>query len=88
MDRRTFIGSVLGLIGAPCLAHAQAPRPTGKIGFLSPVPTLTDPTLSLLRPAWQRLGYVEGETMLLRSTATRSACRNSSQNSSPSRSEC
>ena len=68
MDRRTFIGSVLGLIGAPWLAHAQAPRPTGKIGYLSPVPTLTDPTLSLLRPAWQRLGYVEGETMLLRSS--------------------
>ena len=68
IDRRTFIGSVLGLIGAPCLVHAQAPRPTDKIGFLSPVPTLTDATLSLLRPAWQRLGYIEGETMLLRSS--------------------
>ena len=47
MDRRTFIGSVLGLIGAPWLAHAQAPRPTDKIGFLSPVPTLN----------WAKLWY-------------------------------
>ena len=71
MHRRTFLNRGLSLIGAPYLAqsvHAQAPRPAGKIGILSPVPTLTDATLSLLRPAWQRLGYVEGETMLLRSS--------------------
>jgi len=35
MDRRTLIRSVLGLIGAPYLVHAQAPRPAGKIGYLA-----------------------------------------------------
>ena len=70
MDRRMLIRSVLGLIGAPFLAHAQAPRPAGKIGYLdldsiSSMPA-TNANISLLRPAWQRLGYVEGDTMLLR----------------------
>lgn len=70
MDRRALIRSVLGLIGAPYLVHAQAPRPTGKIGYLALDPISASSALlsnvSLLRPAWQRLGYVEGETMLLR----------------------
>ena len=53
--------------GAPYLAHAQAPRPAGKIGFLALDPNSpSNATVSLLRPAWQRLGYVEGETVLLR----------------------
>jgi ABC-type uncharacterized transport system substrate-binding protein len=68
MDRRSFICAVLGLIGAPYFVYAQAPRPAGKIGYLHPRTIAPDhPTLSILRPAWQRLGYVEGETVLLRS---------------------
>jgi len=67
IDRRTLILSVLGLIGAPYLAHAQAPRAAGKIGFLTLDPISTSGNVPLLRPAWQRLGYVEGETILLRS---------------------
>ena len=67
MDRRTFIRSGIGLMGAPYLAHAQAPRPAGKIGFLALDPySPRNSLVLLLRPAWQRLGYVEGETMLLR----------------------
>ena len=67
MDRRTLIRSVLGLIGAPYLAHAQAPRPAGKIGYLGlDATSSSNANVLLLRPAWQRLGYVEGETMLLR----------------------
>ena len=67
MDRRTLIRSVLGLIGAPYLVHAQAPRPAGKIGYLALDPTSPNSgNVLLLRPAWQRLGYVEGETILLR----------------------
>ena len=69
-DRRMLIRSVLGLIGAPFLAHAQAPRPVGKIGYLALDPpnsaNVNNSNVRLLRPAWQRLGYVEGETMLLR----------------------
>ena len=66
MDRRTLIRSVLGLIGAPYLVHAQAPRPAGKIGYLALDPISPNSGNVLLLPAWQRLGYVEGETMLLR----------------------
>jgi len=55
-------------MGAPYLAHAQAPRPAGKIGYLhSRTIASNHPTLLVLRPEWQRLGYVEGETVLLRS---------------------
>ena len=68
MNRRTFVGSVVGVMSAPYLAHAQAPRPVGKIGYLhSRTIASNHQTLLVLRPAWQRLGYVEGETVLLRS---------------------
>jgi len=67
MDRRTFSRSVLGLIGTPYLAQAQAPRPAGKIGYLALDPySPSNSNVLLLKPTWQRLGYVEGETMLLR----------------------
>jgi putative ABC transport system substrate-binding protein len=67
IDRRTLIRSVLGLIGAPYLAHAQAPRASGKIGYLTLDPiSPSNASVSLLRPVWQRLGYVENETFLLR----------------------
>ena len=67
MDRRALIRSMLGLVGASCLAHAQAPRQAGKMGYLT-LDTISpsNATLLLLKPAWQRLGYVEGETILLR----------------------
>ena len=69
MKRRQIIASVGGLIGAlPFFAHAQAPRAPGKIGYLHPRTIAPDhPTLEALRSVWQRLGYVEGETVLLRS---------------------
>ena len=68
MNRRRFVGSVMGVMGAPYLARAQAPRPAGKIGYLHSRTIAPDqPTLLLLRTTWQRLGYVEGETVLLRS---------------------
>ncbi len=67
MDRRALIRSMFGLIGASCLAHAQAPRPAGKIGYLALDPiSPSNASVLLLKPAWQRLGYVEGETILLR----------------------
>lgn len=54
----------------PLAAAAQAqPRPTTpKIGYLHPR-TLVDthPTLMILRQAWRKLGYVEGQTLLMRS---------------------
>lgn len=68
MRRRDAIPGVLSLVGAPSVARAQPARPLRKPGYLHPRTIAQDhPTLSILRPVWQRLGYVEGETVLLRS---------------------
>ena len=54
----------------PLAVAAQAqPRPTTpKTGYLHPR-TLVDthPTLMILRQEWRKLGYVEGQTLLMRS---------------------
>ena len=65
--RRAFSLSAawLALAGG---AGAQTTRPAGKIGYLHPrLVTPDHATLVALRSAWQPLGYVEGETELLRS---------------------
>src|SRR5215510_3611954 len=66
--RREFMALVGVAAGWPLLAHAQTQRTVGKIGYVHVI-SLSDPgvSLSLLRPIWQELGYVEGETVLLRS---------------------
>ena len=67
MNRRRVIGSLLALTGSEP-AVSQGARAPGKIGYLHPRTIARDhPTLAILRPAWIRLGYVEGETILLRS---------------------
>jgi putative ABC transport system substrate-binding protein len=69
LRRRDFISLVCGAAAAawPRLLRAQ-PMP-GKIGYLHPV-TINPShiTFSVLRKEWQRLGYVEGETLLARSS--------------------
>lgn len=68
MKRRQAVSTVVGLLGAATGVYAQAGRVPGKIGYLHPRTVAPDHlTLMLLRPAWQRLGYVEGESFLLRS---------------------
>src|SRR5262245_24805142 len=66
--RREFMALVGVAAGWPLLAHAQTQRIVGKIGYVHII-SLSDPgvSLPLLRPIWQELGYVEGETILLRS---------------------
>jgi len=65
IDRRRF-GFGLGAVTAlPVMAHA---RPKGKIGYLHPI--TIDPshsTFSILKQTWERLGYQEGLTVLVRS---------------------
>jgi ABC-type uncharacterized transport system substrate-binding protein len=65
MDRRSF-GIGLGAVALlPGTAHATA---RGKIGYLHPV--TIEPshiTYSILKQAWERLGYQEGQTVLSRS---------------------
>jgi putative ABC transport system substrate-binding protein len=63
-----LIAGTFGLLGAPIAVCAQVRRPVRKIGYLHSRTIAPDhATLIALRPAWQALGYVEGETVLLRS---------------------
>ena len=66
MKRREFISLVLSAaVTWPLGTRAQTPR---KIGFLHPESLSPDVgTLSIARQVWLRLGYIEGETVLLRS---------------------
>jgi putative ABC transport system substrate-binding protein len=68
IDRRGMVAGIFGLAALPLATHAQSPRKAGKIGYLHPNNSAPDsPTLTILRPIWQSLGYVEGETFLARS---------------------
>ena len=68
MKRRQVVSAAVGLIGMPSIAGAQVPRPPGKIGYLHPSSIAPDQAvLRILRSVWQPLGYVEGESVLLRS---------------------
>jgi len=69
VKRREFITLLGGATAAwPIAAHAQPARASRKIGFLHPESLSPDVgTLSIARPVWLRLGYIEGETVLLRS---------------------
>jgi putative ABC transport system substrate-binding protein len=68
MRRREVIAGLASVGAAPSFPRAQAVRPPGKIGYLHPK-TIDPaaPTLAILKPVWQRLGYSEPETVLLRS---------------------
>jgi len=68
MKRRGLISGALSLLGAPAALRAQPPRPPGKIGYLHPKSVAPEhPTLKVLSAAWQPLGYVAGDSLLLRS---------------------
>ncbi|MFL5179005.1 MAG: hypothetical protein ACJ8CQ_00500, partial [Microvirga sp.] len=68
MKRRAFI-AIIGLAAAsPLHSYAQTAGANRRIGFLHPTTAAPDsPTLKLLRPVWQSLGYSEPESVLLRS---------------------
>ena len=67
MRRREFVLLGAGLIAAERV-FAQAGAPTGKIGYLHPRTAAVDsPTVAALRPAWEKLGYREPGSILLRS---------------------
>ena len=67
MKRRQILAGGVVLVGASSALHAQVPRPPGKIGLITPA-FISPPRggLMILQAAWQALGYVEGETVLLR----------------------
>jgi putative tryptophan/tyrosine transport system substrate-binding protein len=67
MDRRTFGLFIFGALQA-AQASAQSRTPAGKIGYVHPVTISPNHiTHSILRQAWVKLGYVEGQSVLLRS---------------------
>lgn len=69
MQRRLFI-RLLGcaVVALPRETSAQAPRALHKLGYIHPRTIATNhPTLSALRAVWLGLGFIEGETVLLRS---------------------
>jgi len=65
IDRRVFAVAAIAGIAIPAVTRAQSIRTTGKIGILNKRGSATA-TVAIMRPVWQRLGYVEGETVLLR----------------------
>jgi putative ABC transport system substrate-binding protein len=68
VNRRGLVGGVAGALAMAPLLRAQTVRPLRRIGYLHPRSIAPDhPTLTILRRTWLALGYVEGETMLLRS---------------------
>jgi putative ABC transport system substrate-binding protein len=68
LKRRELITLLGGAVAWPLAVRAQsAPH---KIGYLHPATIAPDSALlSILRPKWRELGYVEGETILLRTAA-------------------
>ncbi len=60
MDRRTFLGTLVGgLLAAPLDSEGQQAR-VYKIGFLNPVP---NPRFEVFRQALRELGWVEGKSI-------------------------
>src|SRR5215475_16019398 len=69
MKRRDFIALLGGTATWPFAARPQTKAPD-KIGYLHPVSIgVQSHTLGILRPVWQKLGYVEGENLFLRAAA-------------------
>jgi putative ABC transport system substrate-binding protein len=68
IDRRAVIAGGGGLLAAATTAFGQTPLPKGRIGYLHPH-SLSAATYVHMEPVWRKLGYVDGETVLLRYAA-------------------
>jgi putative ABC transport system substrate-binding protein len=67
VDRRTFLGSVAGVVlAAARTTHAQQPRRLHRIGMIERTsPAINATNLASFRQGLRDLGYVEGETFLI-----------------------
>ena len=67
MDRRTFIGCVVGgLFATPLGARAQPAGKVYRIGILEPIPAAQNvANLDALRKGLRDLGYVEGRNLVI-----------------------
>ena len=67
INRRSTLAGLLVAAGSSSLAEAQSLRTVRKIGYLHPSSAAPDQsTMIILKPVWQRLGYIEGEMILFR----------------------
>ena len=66
MRRRAFLLGTAGALAAAGMATAQQRNPGGTIGYLHYRTLSAANTTLILRAAWTRLGYVEGQTVHLR----------------------
>ena len=68
MNRRAVVTGLVAIGGLPIPTQAQVASPAGKIGYLhSATISPGHLTRTILEKAWRDLGYVEGQTVLLRS---------------------
>jgi len=73
IERRAIIAGLLSAVGVPGITRAQSLHAVHKIGYLqitdvrSTTGAADQGTAAILAPVWQKLGYVEGETILARS---------------------
>jgi putative tryptophan/tyrosine transport system substrate-binding protein len=67
MDRRVFLGTVVGgLLAAPLAAEAQQPVKVARIGVLAPGSPTSSPQLrEAFRQQLRELGYVEGQNIVI-----------------------
>jgi len=63
IDRRVLAFAAIAGIASPAVTRARSIRMTGKIGILN-MRSSAAAMVAIMRPVWQRLGYVEGETVL------------------------
>jgi putative ABC transport system substrate-binding protein len=68
MRRRQVIAGLAALLAAPRRTIAETQRAPGRIGFLHPTTVAPNsPTVVVLRSAWEKLGYAEPGSIILRS---------------------
>jgi putative ABC transport system substrate-binding protein len=66
MDRRAFIGTLVGsLLAAPLAARAQTPGRVIKVGILSTVNPRTTAFTEVMIQRLRELGYVEGQNLVI-----------------------
>ena len=67
VQRRKFALGLGGVVFAPALAIAQSVSPVRKIGYIHPITASpSHVTLEILRTTWRKLGYVDDQTVLVR----------------------
>src|ERR1700741_4281903 len=65
MDRRVFMGTLVGLIAAPLATETQALQKIYKVGFVARPEAADGPPGRSFRDGLRGLGWVEGQTVTI-----------------------